>query len=65
MTEHSTYDTLINRYLDARWLLEEARSKLAELLGAAAVCPDPDTLRELYREIDEYLGSEARETQRA
>lgn len=65
MTEHSTHDTLINRFLDARWLLREARSKLAELVGASAVCPDLETLRELYREIDEYLGNEAREAEHA
>lgn len=65
MTEHSTHDTLINRFLDARWLLQQARSKLAELVGAAAVCPDLETLRELYREIDEYLGNEAREAEHA
>ena len=65
MTEYSTHDTLINRFLDARWLLQETRSKLAELVRTPGVCPDSETLRDLYREIDEYLGNEAREAEHA
>ena len=63
MTEHSTHDTLINRFLDARWLLHETRAKLAELVEAPGAGPDAETLRDLYQEIDEYLGNEAREAE--
>jgi hypothetical protein len=65
MTEHSTHDTLINRFLDARWLLHETRAKLAELVQTHGAGSDAETLRDLYREIDEYLGNEAREAEHA
>lgn len=65
MTEHSKHDTLINRFLDARWLLHETRARLAELVSTPGASPDAERLRDLYREIDEYLGNEAREAENA
>jgi hypothetical protein len=59
MGEHSTFDTLINRFLDARSLLQETRWKLGELVQGTGIkdCPDSETITELCREIDEYLAN--------
>jgi hypothetical protein len=65
MTEHLTHDTLINRFLDARWLLHETGAELTELVQTPGASPDAETLRDLYQEIDEYLGNEAREAEHA
>jgi hypothetical protein len=54
---HSTHDTLINQFLDARWLLQETRSALACIAEdhSAGIGVDAGTLRDLHREIDAYL----------
>ena len=61
MTEHSTYENA-HQPLPRR---PRARTKLADPVMDPGVCPDPATLRELHREIDDYLGNESREMQNA
>jgi hypothetical protein len=55
MAEHSAFDALINRFLDARRLLEQAQSELAPIVDSPDRCGDSAAIRQLYREIDEYL----------
>ena len=59
MSEYSTLDTLINRFLDARLLLQETRSKLGELVQDPGVRDraDSEVIAQLCREIDEYLAN--------
>jgi hypothetical protein len=56
---HSTHDTLINRFLDARGLLLETRSVLAGFAEGQGgeIATDPRALSDLYREVDSYLAS--------
>jgi hypothetical protein len=55
---HSSHDSLINRFLDARGLLQDTRSALAGFAdGDREPAPDTESLRTLYREIDAYLAS--------